>query len=42
MGTIEKECWFNREGHIFIYITQTVTKVQHVAPRIESPFQVSD
>ena len=34
--TIEKNCWFDREGHTFLYITQTVTNVRLVPQRIES------
>ena len=34
--TIKKNCWFDREGHIFLYITQTVMKVWLVPQQIES------
>ena len=34
--TIEKNCWFDREGHTFLYIKQTVTNVRLVPQRIES------
>ena len=34
--TIEKNYAFDREGHTFLYITQTVTNVRLVPQRIES------
>ena len=34
--TIEKNCWFDREGHTVLYITQMATNVRLVPQRIES------
>ena len=34
--TIEKNYWFDREGHTFLYITQTVTDVRLVSQQIEN------
>ena len=34
--TIEKNCWFDREEHTFLYMTHTVPDVRLVSQRIES------